>query len=361
MVAVVISRALGPAIRRLTPRQQRKAMLAALGAGIATEGSLQLLGLSPWRLGSLSGWEVDCGSYNGDYIPNRVCTSVGSVSNIGPETLAGFLAQGPSLNPSRTRIGVGTFFGYTGIFRQYYYNATLQRTAGTSTAWLPATVGFQQPIATVPDVDKPGVMLPPWVGNVPGLISKPGEPPWSPPAPPISIPGIIVGPRPETGGKPIVVETPVSPPYTKPGETELYPTRTPYRVGFIPRAIPASNVRETKVAFSPMGVAPAITQWLDQISEVSDVIDAIYRALPPDVRSRYKAAIDAQGDAFGGIGGGGRQSEGAIIKLRAIYNNHHRLDAEQMAANLFDMWAQDMAVGLTEGNKGRLFSRIRGE
>ena len=106
---------------------------------------------------------------------------------------------------------------------------------------------------------------------------------------------------------------------------------------------------------------PVVFNWMDTAAEWSEVVDALYRALPYDVRKNYKSAIDEAGDITGGIGGPGREIEATHIKLQALWNNLDRMDGEQAVVNLLVNAVEDMAIGETERRKGDLFNRLRGE
>lgn len=367
LVGYAASRALRPGLGALTRRQQQKAITASVAGGIATEASLQLLGLSAW---TTNGNRWDCGAV-GEYIRTTGgCGNIGSnITTTWPDT-----ALRPDRNPVIPAFEFRTYWrmlanphpvfgvGYalqtaTGVLRNT--SAQPRRAFGPAPLYLP-TLGAVQtgwpeqtrygrkplpvPIPgviagapAIPDA-APYDFVPPWFGTVPGLSSRPGPAPWEPAQP----------------------ARPVAPPAPRPGTVNPADTIPRFVPGFIPRAVPARLEHHTKVAFAPAGAAPIIFSWLDTVSEFSDVVDAVYRALPAHVRRNYTRAIKRQGDAFGGLGGGARQADAIDIKLEAIWKHRHELDGEAAAANLLVNAVEDMAIGETERQRGRLFNRARG-
>src|SRR3546814_8177011 len=72
----------------------------------------------------------------------------------------------------------------------------------------------------------------------------------------------------------------------------------------------------------------SIFKVLDSVSEAAEVVDALYEALPEDVKKRW-GRDRRPGDSFGQYG-----LEGADWKLEALYYNWSKVDSEQAVKNL---------------------------
>ena len=93
----------------------------------------------------------------------------------------------------------------------------------------------------------------------------------------------------------------------------------------------------------------ALYKALDAVSESAEVVDAVYDALPKDVRKRWekerfpdarwirdkntgewvRVGVERPGDNFGQYG-----IDGADWKLQALYYNWHKVDVEKAIKNI---------------------------
>lgn len=346
-VALAATRGLFPAARALTRRQQKMAANAAFASGVITELAIQYLGIPTFSFNTSV--ETLCGGGGGEGWANGGCGQLGSpITQTDGQMQATIANRNPILALNQViaawRYEVphpvfGAGYALGRVVQVVQNKATARPLYGSR----PLPLGVAQAMPVPRDIvdARPYTAVPPFYGITPGLSSRPGPAPWAPARP---------APRPPAK------------PWEKPGEIVNPGTipRPAYRPGFIPRAVPARMEKQTKVAFAPAGVAPRLFEWLERFSEFADVVNALYEALPADVRRRYDPAIQRQGDLLGGIGGGGRQAEATNIKLQALWNNLGQLDGQQAAANLLVNMVEDMAVGATEGARGDLFNRIRG-
>lgn len=114
---------------------------------------------------------------------------------------------------------------------------------------------------------------------------------------------------------------------------------TPPRVPPVTRDPPPKGEKQRKVLTRAAQVGIAVYKALDKFSEGAEVVDAVYDALPDDVKKRWKRP-DRVGDSFGQYG-----LEGADWKLRALYYNWHRLDVVQAVKNIIKNGLSDSVVG----------------
>lgn len=107
-----------------------------------------------------------------------------------------------------------------------------------------------------------------------------------------------------------------------------------------PREPPPSSTKERKVLSRGKLFAIAAFKAMDWASEASDIVDAVYQALPDDVRRRWdrpdRGALDQMGQY--GIGG-------ADWKLQALWHNWHRLDVEKALENIVKNQLEDAVYG----------------
>lgn len=129
------------------------------------------------------------------------------------------------------------------------------------------------------------------------------------------------------------------------------------------REPPGKRERHGKVMTRSAKVGIALYRALDRASESAEVVDAIYQALPKDVRDRWekdrfpdahwikdkqtgkwiKVGIDRPGDNFGQYG-----LSGADWKLQALYWNWHKVDLVQAVKNVIKNELQDQVIGLIQ-------------
>lgn len=92
-----------------------------------------------------------------------------------------------------------------------------------------------------------------------------------------------------------------------------------------------------------------ILRVLDKVSEAAEVVDAVFEALPCDVQKRaQKNARDKAGllDNAGQYG-----IDGADWKLKAVYDNFHKVDPALAVANIIRNEIQDQIYGKLNSNK----------
>lgn len=136
---------------------------------------------------------------------------------------------------------------------------------------------------------------------------------------------------------------------------------TTTQVGLMPppvqphdRAPPKSNTREGKAkmsGFARFGVG--FFRGLDLVSESAEVIDAIFKALPPDVQARWsKGRKKPWHDQVGQYGTGGFS-----WKLEALWHNWHKVDYDQAVKNIIANEIEDQLHGKYNRFKDKLLQR----
>ncbi len=117
---------------------------------------------------------------------------------------------------------------------------------------------------------------------------------------------------------------------------------------------PPKGTKELKSNAGKYGAA--IARLLDRISEGSEVIDAIYKALPADVRKRWEKGrdLDRQGDQAGQYG-----ISGADWKIQAIWHNVLKIDANKALQNILLNEFSDKLYGAAHKAKSDLTFRGR--
>lgn len=115
------------------------------------------------------------------------------------------------------------------------------------------------------------------------------------------------------------------------------------------RIPPDKGVRERKGMTKLAKLGIALAGALDTMSEGAELIDAIYDALPEDVKKRWEAGVKKdysiyttvrQGDNYGQYG-----MEGADWKVRAIYHNWDKIDIAQAGRNILKNHISDKIIG----------------
>lgn len=156
------------------------------------------------------------------------------------------------------------------------------------------------------------------------------------------------------------VPTPVPPAPSEPGKPK--PPRRPRipRVPRIRRRRPRKREKQGKLLSNAAKLGIALYKVLDAASEGAEIVDAVYDALPADVRKRWekerfpdahwvkdkntgkwvRVGIERPGDNFGQYG-----IDGADWKLQALYYNWHRVDYEQAVVNIFKNELSDKVIG----------------
>ncbi len=117
---------------------------------------------------------------------------------------------------------------------------------------------------------------------------------------------------------------------------------------------PPKGTKEVKT--KGLKIAVAVAGLLDRISEGAEVIDAIYQALPKDVRKRWEKGrdLDRQGDAMGQYG-----IAGADWKFQAIWHNVLKIDPNKALKNILLNELSDKLYGAAHKARGDLTGRGR--
>lgn len=208
----------------------------------------------------------------------------------------------------------------------------------------------------------------PGVAPAPGYAQEP-QPPRPSEVEPPPLPDWIVGPgvgvpvtpgiisQPPAGGAPFVPAPDVWQ-WTPPGQGMPTPhVRQP----------PPKGTKEKKVQNNSARLGKAIYDAVDNISEKAEIVDALYKALPEDVRKRWEKKVKRRGiaqqgrdrgfaDQFGQYG-----IAGADWKMEAIWYNYHRLDGVEAVRNIVKNHVEDLVIGKINAvlprNVGSAFTR----
>ena len=92
-------------------------------------------------------------------------------------------------------------------------------------------------------------------------------------------------------------------------------------------------------------MALALFAGLDTVSELSEIIDAFYDALPKDVRKRWDQEGRGLIDQAGQYG-----IDGVDYKMQALFWNFHRVDPGQALHNIMKNALEDQLVGAVAKN-----------
>ena len=103
---------------------------------------------------------------------------------------------------------------------------------------------------------------------------------------------------------------------------------------------PAPPPRGTREAPKAQGPLQTIMKAMDIISEAAEFVDALYDALPDDVRKRWDEKGRGLIDNAGQYG-----IDGADWKLNALWHNWHKVDIEQAIKNIIANEFQDKILG----------------
>ena len=117
------------------------------------------------------------------------------------------------------------------------------------------------------------------------------------------------------------------------------PVRPPAPAG---RRPPPPGEYQSKVITKSAKVGIALYRALDRASESAEVVDAIYQALPADVRKRWeRGRSDRPGDNFGQYG-----LSGADWKLQALWYNWDKVDPVEAVRNIIKNELTDRIIGM---------------
>lgn len=114
------------------------------------------------------------------------------------------------------------------------------------------------------------------------------------------------------------------------------PTKTPT----VPREPPGRREKQRKNISRSAVIGVALYKALDTVSETADIVDAVYDALPEDVKKRWDRPNRRGVDQFGQYG-----LNGADWKLQVIWHNAHRLDTEKAWRNIAKNLLEDEIYG----------------
>lgn len=108
------------------------------------------------------------------------------------------------------------------------------------------------------------------------------------------------------------------------------------------RQPPRGRNKERKARSRSAAIGIALFRALDWISEAAEVVDALYDALPKDVKARWGRDRDGRGfiDQAGQYG-----IDGADWKLQALYHNWHKVDVPQAIKNIVKNGVEDKVIG----------------
>lgn len=125
------------------------------------------------------------------------------------------------------------------------------------------------------------------------------------------------------------------------GSGAASPPNRPQVVSPAGRRPPGRGEKEKKILSRSAKIGVMIFKILDQLSEGADVVDAVFEALPEDVRKRWKCnARRGPIDNFGQYG-----ISNADCKLQALWHNWHRLDGREAVLNILKNELEDKIYG----------------
>lgn len=149
------------------------------------------------------------------------------------------------------------------------------------------------------------------------------------------LPGIAPDPSPSPPPEP-------APPQWR-YDSDGQPSTRPHRRGPPPR-----REKERKTLTRSAKIAIGLYKALDWASEKAELIDALWDALPDDVKKRWSKGRRTTGEQFGQYG-----TEGADWKAQALWHNWHRVDLEQAARNIIKNYVEDSMIGATQKHMPR--------
>lgn len=122
-------------------------------------------------------------------------------------------------------------------------------------------------------------------------------------------------------------------------KTETSPATEYPTVGRTPTA---TGTRERKFMSTASRLGVGLWRALDSVSEWAEVIDALFEALPEDVRKRWEKDRPKRGlvDQAGQYG-----IDGADWKAQALFWNLHKLDMQQAVINIIENHLEDKLYG----------------
>lgn len=112
------------------------------------------------------------------------------------------------------------------------------------------------------------------------------------------------------------------------------------RVPVTPREPPPTFTKEGKTLTRAAQIGIMLFKALDFASEMGDIVDAVYEALPDKVKKRRPCKSRGGVDQFGQYG-----INAADCKLAVLYDNWHLLDTGQAVVNIVKNELEDKAYG----------------
>lgn len=161
---------------------------------------------------------------------------------------------------------------------------------------------------------------------------------------------LAVGPMPNPNAQRLLASEPNLAPPPPPPSSPPPQAAAPYKgVSFGPgggavvkpgRRVPPGKREKHNKNTGPAALAVALFKGLEAISEMAEVVDALYDALPSDVRARWDRKGRGLVDQAGQYG-----IDGADWKLQALYYNWSKVDGAQAVKNLINNAVQDKVHG----------------
>lgn len=108
-----------------------------------------------------------------------------------------------------------------------------------------------------------------------------------------------------------------------------------------PRVPPRPREREAKATSRSKKILLALFKVLDEASELADLVDSLYEALPKETRDKWKC----NRNLFGVDSAGQYGISNADCKAKALWHNWHKVDPEQAVENIIKNHIYDKVVG----------------
>lgn len=119
------------------------------------------------------------------------------------------------------------------------------------------------------------------------------------------------------------------------GADGVHPVRPRPRIPRLPRE------REAKATSRSKKILLALFKVLDEASELADLVDSLYEALPKETRDKWKC----NRNLFGVDSAGQYGISNADCKAKALWHNWHKVDPEQAVENIIKNHIYDKVVG----------------
>ena len=150
--------------------------------------------------------------------------------------------------------------------------------------------------------------------------------------------------HPESIWKAVAVSVPLRDPLSEPDtkeRTKPQPLVSPAPLQPAGKSPPQKNEHQGK-ASGGRGLAQHFARALDFVSESAEVVDAVYDALPDDVKKRWEKGRESRGlaDQAGQYG-----IDGADWKAKAIWENRDKIDYSEAIKNIVQNQVEDQLYG----------------